>query len=367
MSVMNIQQCGPNKQPFLVSGGSRVPTSVHGVSSVCVEKGQVARCFIEELIDYFTDALCREDLKSLITKDGVWKAFVEAAELSSQEQAALHDALEKHLAQEPTEENERPEKQLQEKSFLEEFPELKRELEEHIRKLRDLAGFIDKLHEDCTTVNVVSGSVGVASALGLALAPVTAGVSLLISATSLGIAAGVTSVATTAVEESITGICETQAKCLVQTSKNIVEEMKKLISKLTIKFMNTGVDLVSAWKTVGQQICAIRMARASSCYGTQAREFKSFAEIFAEVSKHASNALFGSALLTAREAKIMAVGLGSIFLPLGVYNLVTDSMDLYDGAKTESAGALRDLAHELEKKMKLFEDIHKAVQSDLPQ
>lgn len=37
---------------------------------------------MEELTDYLTDALCREDMKRLITEDEAWKVFVEAAELS---------------------------------------------------------------------------------------------------------------------------------------------------------------------------------------------------------------------------------------------------------------------------------------------
>ncbi|XP_036032504.1 apolipoprotein L3-like [Onychomys torridus] len=86
------------------------------------------------------------------------------------------------------------------KKFLEVYPQVKLELEQQIRKLHTLADKIDKVHRDCTITQVVASSTGAVSGvltiLGLALAPVTAGVSLGLSATGLGLgaAAAVTSV-----------------------------------------------------------------------------------------------------------------------------------------------------------------------------
>lgn len=39
--------------------------------------------FMDNITTMITKNLCKEDLEHLITEDGVWKAFVEAAELSS--------------------------------------------------------------------------------------------------------------------------------------------------------------------------------------------------------------------------------------------------------------------------------------------
>ncbi|XP_052603428.1 apolipoprotein L3-like [Peromyscus californicus insignis] len=313
-----------------------------------------------ELADLLTEKFLRRDLKSLITEDGVWKAFVEAAGLSSEEEAALHDALKERLAQEPTDEKDRLEK----RRFLEEFPELKRKLEEHIRRLRDLADHLDQVHRGCTISNVVSGSVGTASGvlgiLGLVLAPFTGGASLLLSATGVGLGAtaGVTGATTTIVEESIRMSDEAEARRLVGASQNIIKEILNIIPKFTFKLINTGVDLVSAWKTIGQQIRAIRVARASSRSGTQARNLRNFAQGFEQ-------ALSGLALPMTRGARFRAAGLGLVSLGLDVYHLVIDSMDLHNGATTESGGALRDLAHKLEEKLREFEQIHRDLQSYL--
>ncbi|XP_052605181.1 apolipoprotein L3-like [Peromyscus californicus insignis] len=321
---------------------------------------KVARRCIEELTDYLTDTLCREDLESLITEEGAWKAFVETAELSSEEEAALRDALKEHLARAPTDEddvNDGPQKELKKKRFLEEFPQLKSKLEGHIKKLHALADHLDKVHSDCTVSSVVADSTstvsGVLGILGLVLTPITGGTSLMLSAAALGLVAGMTSVTTTIVEESNRSSDEAEASRLVGASMDILHEIMKTMPKIRVKLANTGLDLISACKTLKEQISTIRMARASSRLGAQATE-----SISDEASKKVGKSLGGT---------IRGIGFTSVFLSLDVYHLVTDSMELYEGAKTESAGALRKLAQMLDRKLQGFEQMHKALQSDLPQ
>ena len=96
--------------------------------------------------------------------------------------------------------------QQEKERFLKEFPQVKQELKESIRKLRELADSVDKVHRDCTISNVVASSISIASGfltiLGLVLAPFTVGVRLGLSATRLGLgaAAAVTGMSTSIVE-----------------------------------------------------------------------------------------------------------------------------------------------------------------------
>ena len=69
----------------------------------------------------------------------------------------------------------------------------------------------------------------------------------------------------------------------------------------------------------------------------------------------------------ARRTRIRAGGLTSIFLAWNVYHLVKKIKGSVDGAKTESAEALQDLAHKLDGKLQVFEQIYKDLQSRLPQ
>lgn len=317
------------------------------------EINEVVRRSVEELTDFLTESLIKTDLRRLITEDGAWKGFVEGAELSSEEAAALRDALEKHLAQEPTDDNDRLRREQQKRRFLREFPQLKKKLEDHIRKLRDLADHLDQVHKDCTISNVVSSSVsatsGVLGLIGLALAPFTAGASLVIPATSgvLGVIGSVTSLTTTIVEESIRLSDESEASRLVGASMNVLDEILKITPKISIKLYNKGVELVDAFRTLKDEIRAIRLARSIS----RSEE----ARFLTSPGRRSVQAL----LPVTRGAGIRAGGFTTLFLAWDVYDLLNESKDLYNGAKTESAGALRDLAHKLEEKLQVFEKIYR--------
>ncbi|XP_075816116.1 apolipoprotein L4-like isoform X2 [Microtus pennsylvanicus] len=308
---------------------------------------------VNNITTIITNKLCRDDLKLLINEDNTWKAFVKKAKLSSTEGAALRDALKKHLVQKPADENDETEKRQQKKNFLKEFPELKRKLEEHIRKLRALADHLDKVHKGCTISNVVSNSTGIASIIGIALAPFTGGASLLISVGSgiLGLASAVTGVTTTIVEESITMADESEARRLIGASMDIVERIFKIMPLIAFKVSSSGVDLFCAWKTLKDLINGIRKGRIGN--------FTTFGEGIRQLR----NLISHNIPLRIKVAKI-AKGVGSLSLfGFDLYNLVIDSKDLHKGAKTKSGGALRELAKNLEKKLREFEQIHKALQS----
>ncbi|KAI4576459.1 hypothetical protein MJT46_002294 [Ovis ammon polii x Ovis aries] len=106
--------------------------------------------------------------------------------------------------------------QLDRKTFLEEFPEVKQDLEEDTEKIRAFADKVDKVHKDCTISKVVAHSTGpvsgILSIVGLALAPLTMGATLPLLATGLGlgIASTVTSVSTTIVEQVNMSSAETK-------------------------------------------------------------------------------------------------------------------------------------------------------------
>ncbi|XP_050021697.1 apolipoprotein L3-like [Alexandromys fortis] len=310
----------------------------------------------DNITTIITDEVGRDDLKLLITDDGVWKAFVAKAALSSTEEAALRDALKKHLAQEPADKNDETEKRQRKKIFLKEFPELKRKLEEHIRKLRALADHLDQVHKGCTISNVVSGSTGIAATItGLLLAPFTGGASLIIAAAGLGAASAATGVTTTIVEESIRGADESEARRLIGASMDIMERIGKITPLIIFNVSSSGVELFGAWKTLRDHIQAIRTGRIRNV------------TTFREGIRQLRNLISHDIPLGTRLARI-GKGVGNVSLfGFDVYNLVTDSIDLHNGAKTESAGALRELANNLEEKLCEFEQHHKDLQSVQPQ
>ncbi|XP_075816117.1 apolipoprotein L3-like [Microtus pennsylvanicus] len=307
---------------------------------------------VDNITTLITNEVCRDDLKLLINEDGVWKAFAAEAEFSSEEEAALRDALKQHLAREPVDENDETEKRQRKKKFLEEFPELKRKLEENISKLRALADHLDEVHKGCTISNVVSGSTGIAATIaGFVLAPFTGGASLALAAAGLGAASAATGLTTSIVEESIKGADKREARRLVEASTDIMNRILNITPLIIFKFGINGVELICACKNLSDHIQAIRTGRI--------RNFTTFRDRISQLRNLISRGI----PLGTRLARI-GKGVGNVSLfGFDVYNLVTDSIDLHNGAKTESAEALREVANNLEERLREFEQLHKDLQS----
>ncbi|KAI2597591.1 apolipoprotein L2, partial [Homo sapiens] len=120
--------------------------------------------FIEDYLKYFQDQVSRENLLQLLTDDEAWNGFVAAAELPRDEADELRKALNKLASHMVMKDKNRHDKDQQHRQwFLKEFPRLKRELEDHIRKLRALAEEVEQVHRGTTIANVVSNSVGTTS------------------------------------------------------------------------------------------------------------------------------------------------------------------------------------------------------------
>ncbi|XP_075819629.1 apolipoprotein L3-like [Microtus pennsylvanicus] len=307
---------------------------------------------VDNITTFITNEVCRDDLKLMITEDGAWKAFVEAAELSSEEEAALRDALKEHLAREPADEKDETEKRQRKKKFLKKFPELKRKLEENISKLRALADHLDEVHRGFTIANVVSGSTGIAATItGFILAPFAGGASLAIAAAGLGAASAATSLTTGIVEASIRGTDKSEARRLVDASIDIVNKILNIMPLITFKDSGQGVELCCTWKTLRDHVQAIRTGRILT--------FPTFREGIRQLR----NLISRNISLGTRQARIVK-GVGKLSLhALDVYNLVTDSIDLHNGAKTQSGGVLREVVNNLEERLREFEQLHKDLQS----
>uniref|UniRef100_A0A8C0WJS4 Apolipoprotein L3 n=1 Tax=Castor canadensis TaxID=51338 RepID=A0A8C0WJS4_CASCN len=219
--------------------------------------------------------------------------------------------------------------------FLNTFPQVKMELEEHIKKLRALADKIDKVHKDCIISHVVATSTGAASGvltiLGLALAPVTAGVSLALSATGIGLgrAAAVTSVATSIVDHSSTLSAKAEARSLLSTSMDTMKEVKNVLSQTAPRVASTTTKCIRDLQGIEKSICAIKLDKANSHLATSDKLERTFG---------------GTVLAMTKGAQIMGAATAGVFLLMDVISLVKESMHLHDGAKTESAAELRQQA-----------------------
>ncbi|OBS82344.1 hypothetical protein A6R68_23669 [Neotoma lepida] len=253
------------------------------------------------------------------------------------------------------------------KMFLEVYPQLKLELEGHISKLRALADKIDKVHRDCTITQVVANSTsavsGVMTILGLALAPVTAGVSLGLSATGLGLgtAAAVTSVSTSIVEKVSTVSAEAEASQLVPTSKDKEKAIKEFFEKNTPRLISVSKNSFHNMQVIKKNIDAIKVAKANTGLVINAKRLMTTGRVSTQTSRQVQKAFGGTALAMTKGARIMGAATAGLFLVLDVVSLVEDSKHLHEGAKAESAAKLRQQAQDLEQKLQELIRVHDSL------
>ncbi|XP_008853016.2 apolipoprotein L2-like [Nannospalax galili] len=329
------------------------------------------KCFMQRLIERLQDMESREDLQLLLTKDEHWNALVVEAELSRDEEATLRKAVKELIELIAVEDKDRLQKELQEKErFLKAFPGLKKKLEAYIRKLRALADHIAKVHRACTISSVVTGATstvsGVLSLLGIVLAPVTAGASLVLSATGLGlgISASLTSTATTLVEETSRWSDEAEARHMVSLTIKIIREIVA-IGKITFK-LSSGIYNIKNMNSFIEHIHAIRMTIDNPHLVADARILGTTGELCAEQATQVPPALKGTALAMTKTARITGTVTASLSLVVDVCFLIKDSVHLHDGAKSESAETLQKMAQKLEENLRELDQIHKTLQSDKP-
>ncbi|XP_054574616.1 apolipoprotein L3-like [Eptesicus fuscus] len=176
-----------------------------------------------DVLEYLMDPRNKEKLQHLLS-DESWKRFVAGAELSREEADALYADLSQLEALMAVGDKDMPSAdQLHGESFMKEFPQVKQDLEDRIQKLYALADEVDKVHRDCAITKVTATTTGVVSGIltiaGLCLAPVTAGASLVLSATGMGLgaAAAVTGVTANIVDMSKDASAKAEASRLVST------------------------------------------------------------------------------------------------------------------------------------------------------
>ena len=249
------------------------------------------------------------------------------------------------------EDQDRLQKYQQEKQrFLKEFPQVKQELKQSIKKVCELADHVDKVHRDCTIANVVASSTGVVSGalgiLGLVLAPFTAGLSLGLSAAGIGLgaAAAVTGLSTMVVEYVNMSSAETEATLLD-----------------TAKIASYGWNLYSV-KDFGSYIRAIREARRNTQLVAIAQHCITTGQLSVQSAQQVRSYSRGTPLALTRGGCIRSGVLSGFFIGLYVYSLVKDAQDLQEGAKTASAENMRQKAQELEKKLEELTWIYESLQ-----
>ncbi|KAM4693068.1 apolipoprotein L3-like [Discoglossus pictus] len=220
-----------------------------------------------------------------------------------------------------------------------------------------IADDIDKVHRGATIASVTGSSVGIAGGIttivGLALAPVTFGASLIVTLVGIGVATagGVTgAVATVTDTVSIKKKCRTVQE-MISDIKKVLEELLELlecinkwvrnIEELRNTDRETFDDLVASGKFVSRGVFA-------------ATEVSRLAQLI-KVSASAARGI--------RVAGAISGVLTAIFMVIDTVFLVKDALELKNGAKTEQAEEIRKVANDVEEKFQELENIGTEIKS----
>nr|KAF6372904.1 apolipoprotein L6 [Pipistrellus kuhlii] len=251
----------------------------------------------------------------------------------------------------------------EELKFLKEFPMMKAELEAVIKKQRAIADDIDKTHKKFTQTNLVTDSIAVVSGtmnfLGLALAPVTAGGSLMLSAAGqgLGAVAGATSLATSVLEYRHNKQAQAQVSSEVSDSDQKVKE--------AVSCIRVGKTVYCFGKTIEKienNMRALELVRAYPLLAEAAEQLLLTGQASARTTKIVRRAFRGTPLAMGTKALLKHGALAGLFLGMDMSSLEKDWKQLKEGAKTEEADQLRAQAEEWERKLAVLTQLYEHLQ-----
>ncbi|XP_072511984.1 apolipoprotein L6-like isoform X2 [Notamacropus eugenii] len=246
----------------------------------------------------------------------------------------------------------------EDKIFLKEFPEKKTELEERIQGLHAAADQIDRTHKKCAITNVIAGSAsvlsGVMSILGLALVPITAGGSLILSASGIGLGAvaSMTSLSSSVIErarnsaarERVSNYKGTRGQAAVAV---LCREAPHVVS-VAQKCVSMGNQVMEEIK---KNIHAFRLAKANPCLTRTAKNFMTTGNLSTQSAQKVEKAFGGTALaMTKGSRMVSAISAGALVL-VDMITFIHDLHHLLEGAKAEMAEELREQAQEMERKL----------------
>nr|XP_023486868.1 LOW QUALITY PROTEIN: apolipoprotein L5 [Equus caballus] len=244
----------------------------------------------------------------------------------------------------------------EEKMFLLCFPLWKYKLEKTIKELNTIADQVDAAHKMLTKTPLVASSSGAVSAavslLGLALAPVTVGGSLMLSALGhgLGAAAVMTNILTSVLENRSNSAARDRARRLVSLPATGENEALGGINLSEVRAVDLPIKQSAGVINIRElQAYGTAKAKANSGFGmATVKNFAATGCVPFWRARGVKRAVEGPALAMTRGARLMAVAGAGFFLMQEVNSLLQNWRHLEAGARAEMAEQLRPWAKELE-------------------
>ncbi|XP_038845249.1 uncharacterized protein LOC120044646 [Salvelinus namaycush] len=277
--------------------------------------------------------------------------------------------------------------------FIGRFSQRRPRMEQFLTELEENAVQLDRMKLGAKISSVAGSSVGAAggilSIVGLALTPVTAGVSLAltIAGVSLGVTSGVNSLTTGITEMKVNSIHEKKASKVFQNFMKDVESLQECLEDVARNIEpilgQSRVDMVGARKviattwTIGKRIDSLvdlssgfksaevlrnkdlitSAGKLALQEGKVAQNLPKLAEDIPGIGQVAK----GTPLVLSKSARAGLITLNVLFIGLDVFFICKDSVSLAKGSKSERSQLIRARSALWRTEMDSWQRIHDSL------
>ncbi|XP_064202033.1 uncharacterized protein LOC135260601 isoform X2 [Anguilla rostrata] len=232
------------------------------------------------------------------------------------------------------------------------FTERAEGLWQHVIDLRTIADGIDRFNKKTKIAAITGGSTsalgGIATIAGLALAPVTMGTSLIVTAVGLGVAtAGGLTSASASISNTVNNSLDRKKV------EKIVEDYQSKMADISkcMNFIKQGIENLRKYDVVKMKNHAYNQdfPALTNIYEDGAMASKAILINTGEIMRVVQIAnVAGSTAARAVQIASLATGvLTGLFVGMDIYFVAKDSRELKKGAKTEFAAKIREVAEQL--------------------
>ncbi|XP_060940203.1 apolipoprotein L1 [Limanda limanda] len=253
------------------------------------------------------------------------------------------------------------------------FSERAESLWMHVISLNTLADGLDKFNKRTKIAQITGGSTsaigGIATIAGLALAPVTFGTSLIVTAVGLGVATagGLTSAGAGISNQVNNSMDRKKVEKIVQDYQEKMLDLNKCL-----KFIKQGIEELRKFDLIKMKKHAYNRdfpVLSSSFYEDGAMAGKAILINANEIMRVVQIAnVAGSTAARAVQIASMATGvLTGLFVGMDIYFVAKDSKELKKGAKSEFAAKIREVATQLHDGLVELNSIREELQATTPE
>ncbi|XP_042354072.1 protein starmaker-like isoform X6 [Plectropomus leopardus] len=353
--------------PFMprVKGRVMQKRAQDGAAGNTAENEGGNRSLFDQLDDFRTDPSQPEDERDVDLME--WWNTVESWEDTPQDD----DMTEKEEAKAFTVTAEKVQKGI--RVFNKLFSERAESLWQHVIDLNGIADGLDKFSKNTKIAQITGGSTsaigGVATIAGLALAPVTMGTSLIVTAVGLGVATagGLTSAGAGISNQVNNSMDRKKVERIVQDYQDKMVDLNKCL-----KFIKQGIENLKRFDLIKMKNKAYNRdfpVLNSNFYEDGAMAGKAILISANEIMRVVQIAnVAGSTAARAVQIASMATGvLTGLFVGMDIYFVAKDSKELKKGAKSEFAAKIREVATQLHDGLVELNSIREELQTTAPE